>query len=215
MLLYKISHNEIKNAIKNLKNSNSSGADEITATFVKLSAPILIPALHGIFNLSLTTGVYPQKLKIAKVVPVHKKGDSTSMNNYRPISILSTINKIFEKILHARLTKYIEDFNILYKYQFGFRKNHSTELALIEIVDQIRMSLDKGDMTCGIFVDLSKAFDTVNHRILLEKLHHLGIRGIPNKLLESYLTNRHQYVQINNSKPSLSLLPAEFPRDQF
>ena len=200
MLLYKISQNEIKNAIKNLKNSNSSGADEITSTFVKLSAPILIPALHGIFNLSLTSGVYPQKLKIAKVVPIHKKGDSTSMNNYRPISILSTINKIFEKILHARLTKYIEDFNILYKYQFGFRKNHSTELALIEIVDQIRMSLNNGDMTCGIFVDLSKAFDTVNHEILIDKLHHYGIRGKTLDLFKSYLGSREQFTSIDKVK---------------
>ena len=129
MLLYKISQNEIKKAIRNLKNSNSSGDDEITSNFVKLSAPVLIPALHMIFNLSLTSGVYPHKLKIAKVVPIHKKGDSTSMNNYRPISILSTINKIFEKILHARLTKYIDEFNILYKYQFGFRKK-ITQLSL-------------------------------------------------------------------------------------
>ena len=122
------------------------------------------------------------------------------MNNYRPISILSTINKIFEKILHARLTKYIEDFNILYKYQFGFRKNHSTELALIEIVDQIRMSLDKGDMTCGIFVDLSKAFDTVNHEILIDKLHHYGIRGKTLDLFKSYLESREQFTSIDKVK---------------
>ena len=200
MLLYKISHSEIKNAIKNLKNSNSSGEDEITSDFVKLSAPVLIPALHAILNLSLSTGVYPHKLKIAKVVPIHKKGDSTSMNNYRPISILSTINKIFEKILHARLIKYIDDFNILYKYQFGFRKNHSTELALIEIVDQIRMSLNKGDMSCGIFIDLSKAFDTVNHEILIDKLHHYGIRGKALDLFKSYLGNRQQFASIDKFK---------------
>ena len=200
MLLYKISQNEIKKAIRNLKNSNSSGDDEITSNFVKLSAPVLIPALHMIFNLSLTSGVYPHKLKIAKVVPIHKKGDSTSMNNYRPISILSTINKIFEKILHARLTKYIDEFNILYKYQFGFRKNHSTELALIEIVDQIRMSLNDGKMTCGIFIDLSKAFDTVNHEILIDKLHHYGIRGKALDLLKSYLGNREQFTSIDKYK---------------
>ena len=142
ILLHKISQKEIDNAIKNLKNSSSSGPDEITSKFVKLSAPILIPALDKIFNLALKSGIYPNKLKIAKVVPVYKKGVSTLVSNYRPISILNTINKIFEKILHIRLTKFIEDSNLLYKYQFGFRKNHSTELALIEIVDQIRLSLD-------------------------------------------------------------------------
>ena len=122
------------------------------------------------------------------------------MNNYRPISILSTINKIFEKILHTRLTKYIDDFNILYKYQFGFRKNHSTELALIEIVDQIRMSLNNGNMTCGIFIDLSKAFDTVNHEILTDKLHHYGIRGKTLDLFKSYLGSREQFTSNDKCK---------------
>ena len=167
ILLHKINQKEIDNAIKNLKNSSSSGPDEITSKFVKLSAPILIPALDKIFNLALKSGIYPNKLKIAKVVPVYKKGVSTLVSNYRPISILNTINKIFEKILHIRLNKFIEDSNLLYKYQFGFRKNHSTELALIEIVDQIRLSLDNNNMTCGIFIDLSKAFDTVSHDILI------------------------------------------------
>ena len=100
-----------------------------------------------------------------QVIPIFKKGDSKSLNNYRPISILSTINKIFEKVLYARLIAYIEKHNIFYKYQFGFRKQHSTEHALIEIVDQIRLSIDNNQLTCGIFIDLSKAFDTVNHDI--------------------------------------------------
>ena len=108
LLLYRIKQNEIKDAICNLKNSNSSGYDEITTKFVKLSSPILIPALEKILNLSLSSGIYPSNLKTAKVIPIYKKGDSKSINNYRPISILSTLNKIFEKILYARLVNYIE-----------------------------------------------------------------------------------------------------------
>ena len=171
-----------------------------------MSAPILIPALDKIFNLSSTSGVYPDKLKIAKVVPIHKKGDHTSLNNYRPISILNTINKIFEKILHVRLTKYIDDFNLLYKFQFGFRKNHSTELALIEMVDQIRKSMDNGNITCGVFVDLSKAFDTVNHDILIGKLEHYGIRGTALELFKSYLQNRKQYTSLNKYKSNTNTI---------
>ena len=108
MLLYKITQKEILTSINLLKTSNSSGPDEITSKFVKISAPILTPALEKIFNLALTLGVYPHKLKIAKVIPIYKKGDSTLIKNYRPISILNTINKIFEKkILYSRLSKYL------------------------------------------------------------------------------------------------------------
>ena len=114
---------EIINTVRNLKNSNSTGHDEISLKFVKLSLPILAPALVKIFNLSINSGTYPDKLKIAKVIPIFKKGATTSVNNYRPISILSTINKIFEKILYSRLINYIDKFQLLYKYQYGFRKN--------------------------------------------------------------------------------------------
>ena len=200
MLLYKISEKEIKDIIRNLVNKNSSGHDDYTTKFIKLSTPLLIPALIKIFNLSIRTGVYPNNLKIAKVTPIFKKGDPSSVNNYRPISVLSIINKIFEKILYSRLVNYIEKFNLLYKYQYGFRKNHSTEHALTEIVDQIRFSIDNRKMTCGIFVDLSKAFDTVNHHILLGKLEHYGIGGKALELLKSYLSERKQYVQIDDCK---------------
>ena len=109
-----------------------------------------------LFNLAISTGVYPDNLKIAKVIPIFKKGNSTSVNNYRPISILSPINKIFEKILYSRLMTFIDKSKILYKYQFGFRKKHSTEQALIELVDQIRLNMGRSQMTCGIFIDLPK-----------------------------------------------------------
>ena len=156
--------------------------------------------------------MYPHKLKIAKVIPIYKKGDSTLLKNYRAISILNTVNKIFEKIFHSRLSKYLEDFNLLYEYQFGFRKNHSTELALIEIVDQIRFSLDNNNMACGIFVDLSKAFDTVNHEILLDKLEHYGIRGKALDLFRSYLYECQQYTMLNKSKSSIKSIGCGVPQ---
>ena len=200
MFLFNKTESEIIKIIKSLKNTNSTGFDNFSTKFIKLSAPILAPALVKLFNLSIQTGVYPDLLKVAKVIPIFKKGDSTSVNNYRPISILSPINKIFEKIIYSRLLKFINKTNILYKYQYGFRKNHSTEHALIELVDQIRSSIGENKMTCGIFIDLSKAFDTVNHQILLHKLEHYGIRGKALELFKSYLSNRKQYVQIDQSK---------------
>ena len=126
------------------------------------------------------------------MIPIFKKGDSTSVNNYRPISILSPINKIFEKILYAKLMTYINNSNILYKYQFGFRKNHSTEQALIELVDQIRLNMSGNKMTCGIFI--------VNHQILIDKLDHYGVKGKALEIFRSYLSNRKQYVNIDNHK---------------
>jgi hypothetical protein len=135
-----------------------------------------------------------------------------SVNNYRPISILSPINKSFEKIIYSRLINYIERSQLLYKYQYGFRKNHSTEHALIELVDQIRLNMDKKQMTCGIFIDLSKAFDTVNHQILLAKLENYGIRGKALDLLKSYLSDRKQYVHIENCKSQICSVSCGVPQ---
>ena len=203
---------EITKIIKSLKNTNSTSHDNFSTKFIKLSSTILAPALVKLFNLSIQTGIYPDLLKVAKVIPIFKKGDSTSVNNYRPISILSPINKIFEKIIYSRLINYIDKSNILYKYQYGFRKKHSTEHALIELVDQIRASFGDKKMTCGIFIDLSKAFDTVNHQILLHKLEHYGIRGKALDLFKSYLSNRKQYVQIDKCKSSTRPISCGVPQ---
>ena len=200
MFLFHTSETEITKVIKSLKNTNSTGHDNFSIKFIKISYSILAPALAKIFNLAINAGIYPSNLKIAKVIPIFKKGDQTSINNYRPISILSPLNKIFEKILYSRLINYINKHNLLYKFQYGFRKKHSTEHALIELVDQIRLSMNNNQMTCGIFIDLSKAFDTVNHNILLQKLEYYGIRGTALSLFKSYLSDRKQYVQINKSK---------------
>ena len=123
MFLFKTSEFEIRKIIKSLKNTNSTGFDHFSTKFIKLSISLLAPTLVKLFNHSIQSGLYPDLLKIVKVIPIFKKGDPTSVNNYRPISILSPINKIFEKIIYSRLIKYIDKSNILYKYQYGFRKN--------------------------------------------------------------------------------------------
>ena len=137
-------------------------------------------------------GEYPTQLKIAKVIALFKKGQKSQLNNYRPISLLSCFNKMFEKILSKRQVKFLEI--ILFKYQYGFRKLYSTTLALIEFTDKIIQYLDEGNYCISIFVDLTKAFDTVDHEILLQKLEHYGIRGHANDFFRTYLTNRQQYI---------------------
>ena len=122
------------------------------------------------------------------------------MSNYMPISLLSIINKLFEKLIYKRLRKFLIKYNVLYKYQFGFRPGYSTDMALIEIVDNIKTAIDDNKFVCGTFLDLSKAFDTVNHKILLDKLNHYGIRGLTNNFFRSYLSSRKQFVQVNGSK---------------
>ena len=127
------------------------------------------------------TGTFPDACKIAKVISLHKKDSTLECNNYRPISLLSNIGKIIEKLLHERLYSFLEHNKCIYNLQFGFRPIHSTNHALISITEQIKTSLDKNKFACGVFLDFQKAFDTVNHKNLLSKLSHYGIRGIPHK----------------------------------
>ena len=155
--------------------------------------------LSKLINLSFENGIYFERLKISQVIPIYKNSDDPlDMNNYRPISLLSNINKIVEKIMHTRLSSFLEKQNNIYIKQYGFRKNHSTIHALINLTEHVKQALDNNEFACGIFIDLKKAFDTVSHSILLKKLHHYGIRGISNAWFESYLTNRTQLVSLNN-----------------
>ena len=163
--------------------------------------PDLIILPH-IINISLLTGVYPDLLKIAKIIPIHKGGSTQDINNYRPISLLSIFDKIIEKLIHKRLYSFLESQNILYHNQFGFRKNNSTTNTLIQITKKIKESIDNGKYGCGIFIDLRKAFDTVNHQILLNKLEH-RIRDSMLDWFRSHLKDRKQYVSINEQSSEL------------
>ena len=193
---------EIIREINNLDCKKSPGYDNISVKFIQAAKNLVAKPLMLIFNKAITSGQYPDALKIAKVIPLFKKGDNTLITNYRPISLLSLLNKIFEKLLYRRLYKFLHKHNVLYKYQFGFRKGYSTTMALIEILNNIKIAIDNNKFVCGIFLDLTKAFDTVDHQILLDKLHHYGVRGQTNNLFKSYLSNRKQFVKIGNSESS-------------
>ena len=188
---------EVENLIMSLNGKKASGLNSIPVDILKLlKSDISIP-LFKIYNLSLLNGTFPDKLKIAKTIPIYKKGNRHQTSNYRPISLLSNLNKILEKIMFKRTYDFLVRYKCLYKLQFGFRKKFSTKHALIKITEAVRMALDENKAACGIFIDLQKAFDTVNHSILVDKLNHYGIRGIASNWFKSYLKNRMQFVSIN------------------
>ena len=194
--------NEIKEIIKEFSISKACGPYSIPTSLLKSTYMILAPILVYLINKSLITGKFPNLLKIANVCPIFKKNEIEKCENYRPISLLSNIGKVFEKVMYNRIWNFLNESDILFEKQFGFRKNHSTNHALLSIVEEIRKNLDNKLYTCGVFVDLEKAFDTVNHEILIKKLDHYGIRGSYNNWLNSYLTNRKQFVSLNDSVSS-------------
>ena len=179
---------------------------------VKSVIDLISVPLSCIFNRSICEGVFPEKLKLAKVSPVFKKGNKSDMNNYRPISVLSVFSKILERIVYKRVYSFLEENNILYGSQFGFRKGLSTEMALLEFLNKIVDAFEKDSFVMGIFIDLSKAFDTINHEILLTKLYNYGLRGIAHKWFFSYLTNRKQCTRFNNSLSDLQYIRCGVPQ---
>ena len=143
------------------------------------------------------TGVFPSVLKTAKVVPVFKKDSKLDYSNYCPVSLLSNIEEILEKLMYKRLYTFLDKNNVIYNLQFGFRQQYSTSHALITVTENIRKALDDGNIGCGVFVDLQKAFDTADHKTLLAKLNHYGICGVSNDCFKSCLSNCNHYVSIN------------------
>ena len=203
---------EIYDIVSALDPNTSCGYDEISSKVIKSVIGHILPPLVAIFNNSLQTGVFPDQLKIAKVRPIHKSDDKLALNNYRPISVLPVLSKILEKLMYKRLLNYLHKCEILTDKQYGFRQNHSTYMAIIDIVDKISNEIDNKNFTAGVFIDLSKAFDTIDHDILLDKMYLYGIRGVALNWFKSYLHNRKQYVQIDGVKSELSVIKCGVPQ---
>ena len=197
IFLYNTDEHEVSSIIKNLKNS-SPGHDGIQADILKKTYHSYIKPLVHTINLSLIHGYFPNELKIARVLPIYKSGDPMQIKNYRPVSILCVFSKIFEKVMYKRVYDFLTKENILHSLQFGFRKAYSTSSALIYLVDKIITNIENGNFVIGTFIDLSKAFDCVNHLILLKKLYKYGVRGPAHSWFSSYLENRSQFVSFKN-----------------
>ena len=199
---------EVLFTVSKLKPKTSSGFDNLSTKLLKLIIPFISQPLAHAINQSFSSGVFPDLLKLAKVCPLFKKDDMSLLTNYRPISLLPCISKVFEKIVHNQLYNYFNSNHLFVSNQYGFRPKHSTELATLELIDNIMKLLDDDKIPFCIFMDLSKAFDTLNHNILLHKLSFYGVEGQSLKWFESYLSNRTQYVDFcstSSSKTSVSV----------
>jgi len=206
-----VNEDEILKVIGALKDS-CMGYDGIKPKVIKYVKDELLQPILYMTNLSLKAGIFPDKLKTAIVTPIHKKGDHSVMSNYRPVSVLNAMSKVFERIMYNRLWNYLEKLEILYIRQYGFRKGHSTDLAILDVVDNISKALDNNQSVIAVFMDLAKAFDTINHDVLEQKLSHYGIRGSMLNWLKSYLRNRVQMVKVENTFSSREIVQCGVPQ---
>ena len=203
---------EVMTIVLSLDERKSPGPSDIPIKFLRIAAPIIVPHLVRIYNLSLEKGIFPDPLKLAKIIAIFKAGSKLSVTNYRPISLLSVFSKIFEKIVHEQLYTFLIKEAVIYESQFGFQKGRSTLHSLIEIVEKIRECMESKKYGCGIFIDLKKAFDTVNHEILVLKLEHYGIRDKALEWFNSYLTGRTQFTFCNGKKSELRTITCGVPQ---
>ena len=191
-----LSNSEVKKEIENLDTEKSSTYGSIPATILKQSVNVYLPHLTNSINYSIQQSNFPQELKLSEVIPVYKKLDPLQKENYRPVSLLPHVSTIFERIVHKQITNYMTD--KLAHSIIGFRKSHGTQNSLVVMLENWKRALDKGEYVSALFMDLSKAFDTINHDLLIAKLKAYGFSKEALKLMKSYLKNREQKMQINN-----------------
>ena len=212
LFLAPVTQIEVEDIISILNPSKSVGPNSMPIRLLKVIGSSISPLLALLVNQSFQSGTFPNKLKIARVISLFKKGNPELPSNYRPISLLPIFSKIFEKLMYKRLYRFLEIHKVLYSLQFGFQENHSIDHALVSLTEAIRNTLDNKRFGCGIFIDLQKAFDTVNHAILLSKLEHYGVRGCALEWFRSYLSDRNQYVSLNGSNSDLLSVTCGVPQ---
>lgn len=193
-----VTENDVEIAINSLKNKQSRGFDDIPISVIKKAKSQILKPLTHCINSSLITGSFPEKLKIAKIIPIFKSGKTEEIASYRPISLLPSFSKIFEKVVYRQMIQYLEGNNLLDDQQHGFRTGRSTVTAGVNFVEKIIEAIDKQEYAIGVFLDMTKAFDSVLHERLFQVLYSFGIRGRELEWFKSYLTDRSQYVEINH-----------------
>ena len=206
---YEASQSEIYGIVKTLKDKATS---DCAIRPIKSVNSLISPILSHVISASLSQGIFPEELKVAKVIPLHKGGSRSEASNYRPISLLSCFSKIYEKVVQTRLVSHLKTNNILYASQYGFRAGHSCEHALLEAQHCILKSMERKQVTALLLLDFSRAFDMVDFDILLEKLEHYGVRGIGQNWFSSYLKGRSQYVHVNNKNSGVSEMKYGVPQ---
>ena len=202
IFLTRINEFEVLKTVKNFKKKKSNDPHGLSMEILTQVIPNIVKPLTYICNKSFIEGCFPDSMKISRIVPIFKAGDKSSLNNYRPISILPQFSKLLEKLFENRLLSFVEKKNVLNDNQYGFRQNRSTTIALFDLSQKVSTFLDNKLSALGIFVDLRKAFDTIDHGILLKKVEYMGVRGIALKWVASYLNNRKQYVSFLNENSS-------------
>ena len=210
--LQPMSNSEVLQILSNIDTNKSNPPDDPPNYFIKLAKSIITPVLTDLINLVFKTGTFPDKLKFANIIPIHKANDEELACNYRPISLLSIFSKILEKCIYLRMNSFLCKYSILHPNQFGFRTGLSTEHAVSVIYNNYVENLEKSKSTCSIFLDIKKAFDSVDHAILLCKLYRYGFRGPSFELLTSFLSNRFQCVSVQGVKSDLQPVTCGVPQ---
>ena len=203
---------EILRIVECLKNSKSEGVDCISNFLLKKIIYFILTPLNHLINLSFKFGQFPRCYKTSKIVPLFKSGCKHTVSNYRPISLIPSISKVIEKLIFIRLTNFLDKHAILSDFQYGFRQFLSTELAILDLVQYINSNIEAKLFTIGIFIDLQKAFDSLDHRILIMKLENYGIRGIALQWFSSYLSERDHFVSIESTSSDLQPMKSGVPQ---